>query len=145
MCPTTNADYQAFLASTGHPPPPYWPVGVCPEHLRDQPVTGVSWFDAAGYAAWAGKALPEEAEWEKAARGGYQMVVGEVREWCVTETGPDRRRVMVRLRVTGGADGVGAAAAATIVEADAAAGAYALDIGFRCVTAARDLLDLLSI
>ena len=68
----TNAEYEDFCRSTGRHLPVFWGSDSLRSGARypDHPVTMVSWRDARDYAAWRGKRLPTEAEWERAARGG---------------------------------------------------------------------------
>lgn len=65
--PVTVAEYKKYIEATSSPLPRYWydPMLNGP----DQPIVGISWFEANAYAQWAGKMLPSEKEWEFSARG----------------------------------------------------------------------------
>lgn len=64
----TTSRYASFLKATQLAPPRRWDEVRLPRDA-DRPVIGVTWFMADNYCRWAGKRLPTEAEWEKAARG----------------------------------------------------------------------------
>jgi formylglycine-generating enzyme required for sulfatase activity len=71
----TNAEFARFLRTTGYRPKcptnflKHWPGGEMPPELADHPVVYVDLADARAYARWAGKRLPTELEWHRAAQG----------------------------------------------------------------------------
>jgi len=74
--PVTNAQFKKFLDATHYHPVDDlnflrdWKNGTYPQGWDKKPVTWVSLEDARAYAAWAGKRLPHEWEWQYAAQGG---------------------------------------------------------------------------
>jgi iron(II)-dependent oxidoreductase len=66
--PVTNAQFERFVKATGYKAGDDWRKYYT-KGKEKHPVVCVSWNDASAYCKWAGKRLPTEAEWEKAARG----------------------------------------------------------------------------
>jgi formylglycine-generating enzyme required for sulfatase activity len=85
----TNAKFKSFIDAGGYTNEAFWSAAGWAAHRTqpeywssgeyhsgpawpDFPVVGISWYEAEAYAHFAGKRLPTEAEWEKAARGTDQ-------------------------------------------------------------------------
>ena len=92
--PVTNQEFQLFLKSSHYQPEDShnflkdWTGGTYPSGWENKPVTWVSLEDARAYAAWAGKRLPHDWEWQYAAQGND----GRTFPWGSTPaTGPENR------------------------------------------------------
>ena len=108
-----------FVDPTGRPGPATWEGGAYKDGEANDPVAGVSWYEAAAYAAFAGRSLPTVYHWFRAANTddsrflvalsnfsgkgatavgrsnaigsfGAADMAGNVREWCWNASGPQR-------------------------------------------------------
>ena len=99
--PVTNAEYKTFIDTTRYHPKDDlnflrdWNHGTYPAGWDQRPVTWVSMEDARAYAAWAGKRLPHEWEWQYAAQGGDGRLYPWGNEWNAAAVPvPDKSREM---------------------------------------------------
>jgi serine/threonine protein kinase/formylglycine-generating enzyme required for sulfatase activity/predicted esterase len=77
-----------FRDRTGLPGPRTWTGQNFPEGKAEHPVTDITWYEAAAYAAFRGKHLPTVFQWEKAARNGlFTYYSGYVLPWGSVEFG----------------------------------------------------------
>lgn len=80
LTPVTNSAYETFLKASGYRPRhkknflKHWIDGKPPAGKENHPVVYVDLNDARAYAAWAGKRLPTDAEWQYAAEGPQRLV-----------------------------------------------------------------------
>lgn len=103
--PVTNAEYKKFLDANADHPVPFvddplarsfnWDerARIFPASRGAYPVVLVSWYDAGAYCKWAGKRLPTEAEWEKAARGTDARLYPWGNAWDATKANTAESRI----------------------------------------------------
>jgi serine/threonine protein kinase/formylglycine-generating enzyme required for sulfatase activity/predicted esterase len=70
-----------FVDRTGLPGPRSWSGQNVPDGKADHPVTDITWYEAAAYAAFRGKHLPSVFQWEKAARNGAAEAIVNYMPW----------------------------------------------------------------
>jgi formylglycine-generating enzyme required for sulfatase activity len=85
--PVTNAEFKKFIDATRYEPKDGhnflrdWKEGTYPTGWENKPVTWVSIEDARAYAAWSGKRLPHEWEWQYAAQSTDHRIYPWGNEW----------------------------------------------------------------